>query len=61
MYFPSQVRLDAEEAWRASRARLALLLHKLPSEIDDAPAADIYDLIAIHNANQEAEQRALKK
>ena len=51
--FPEITELDADEAYRINRARLALLLHKDPAEIDKINVQDIHDLITVHEADQE--------
>lgn len=44
---PKQARLAKDQAERIDRARLALKLHKLPSELDAAPLEDIADLMVV--------------
>lgn len=41
--------LTVDEVRRVDRVRLAVLLHKLPHEIDAAPFQDIVDLIEVQN------------
>lgn len=50
---PGSVVFEGDEEERIERAQLALLLHKLPSEIDAMPLRDVEDVLAIYNANQE--------
>ncbi len=42
---------------RINRARLALLLHKTPREIDAEPPRDIEDIIAIQQLDDELAAR----
>jgi hypothetical protein len=44
---PKQARLSKEQAERIDRARLALKLQKLPSELDAASLEDIADLMVV--------------
>lgn len=55
---PSQYRMSESDAYRVNRVLLATLLHKMPSEIDAAPAQDIEDVIAVNNFMDE--QKAAK-
>lgn len=58
--FPRQVTLEAFEQHRINRARLAKMLHRLPGEIDAAPAQDIHDLIAVTNMDLKLQERMQK-
>jgi len=58
--FPRQVQLEQFEMHRINRARLAIRLHKLPEEIDAAPAQDVHDLIAVINAEARLQERMQK-
>lgn len=53
---PRSVQLDADEVYRADRARLAILLHCTPAEIDRMPARDVFDLMAVLEDNAERER-----
>lgn len=52
---------DDDEIERIERARLALLLHKLPSEIDEMPLADAEDVLAINNANRQIDMILMRR
>lgn len=52
---PGSVLFEDDDEDRIERAQLALLLHKLPHEIDDMPLRDAADVLAIYNANKEVE------
>ncbi len=58
--FPSQVRLEPQEIEQVNEARLAMRLHRLPSEIRAAPARDVANLIAVMvlEEKMQAERRA---
>jgi hypothetical protein len=64
---PEQVTLDADEAYRINRARLAIKLHKLPHELDAMPLLDMADLVEVMKADDKlaeleaARQRAQAK
>lgn len=44
--FANALTLDSEEVHLINRAHVALRLHKLPHEIDAAPAEDIWDVLS---------------
>jgi hypothetical protein len=55
------VEFDPEEVDRIQRAQIAMLLHKLPSEIDGMPLSDFDDVLELHNANLHIEALKTKK
>ena len=52
---PGSVIFEDDDEERIERAQLALLLHKLPSEIDEMPMRDASDVLAMYQANRELE------
>jgi len=52
--------LAAGDDDRITRARLAIILHKLPSEIDAMPITDYADLWDVYIADNELRTRELK-
>ena len=51
--FPDQVALTAEELYEINTVTLCLLLHKVPSEIENESADALQKVIEIHNAIEE--------
>lgn len=47
-----QAALDSEEVWRVNRVRLAMLLHRLPHEIDTMPFQDVVDVMEVERAER---------
>ena len=45
--FPNSAELEPDEIYRINRARLAINLHKLPSEIDTMTIDDFDDLLSV--------------
>lgn len=58
---PGSVIFEGDDEERIERAQLALLLHKLPSEIDAMPLRDMEDVLAMYNANREIEAWATSR
>lgn len=61
MTAPKQARLTKDEAHRIDRARLALMLHKLPSEVDAMPFTDVADLIEVMSTDRKLEELKLAR
>lgn len=53
-----ELQLDGEEAWQVTRARLAKMLHKLPSEIEGEEDGLIQEFIEVMNADHDMEKRS---
>lgn len=47
-----QAALDPEEVWRVNRVRLAMLLRRLPHEIDAMPFQDVVDVMEVERAER---------
>lgn len=56
----SHVSFEQEEITRINRARLCLILHRLPHEIDAASWQDIEDIIAVYSEDTEAAKAKAK-
>jgi hypothetical protein len=54
---PKLTELEPDEVIRINRARLAILLHKTPHEIDATPVQDLEDLIAVKHMDDEINAR----
>lgn len=57
---PAQILFEPGEPERINRARLAMLLHKLPSEIDAEPYENIVDILAVQDGEAQARQLKAK-
>lgn len=54
--FGNALILDSEEVHLINRAQVALRLHRLPSEIDAAPAEDIWDVLSVMTDEDQLKQ-----
>jgi hypothetical protein len=52
--------LAAGDDDRITRAKLAIILHKLPTEIDAMPITDYADVWDVYIADEQLRRRALK-
>lgn len=57
---PDDKNMNSGHVVRVERARMALLLHKLPSEIDAMPWQDYSDLIAVLEADDKLAKAKVK-
>lgn len=58
---PGSIVFEPEEVERITRAQVALLLGKFPSEVELEPPRDIADIWHIDKANKKIENERLKK
>jgi len=59
--FPKLATLENDEAYRISRARLAVILSQTPAQLDAQPAQDIWDVTGVYIQDHNAQQGGSKK
>lgn len=55
---PQSVELDADEARRINRARVAVTLHLTPRDVDRLPLTDVWDVLGILQVDAEDAKKA---